>query len=224
MTSDSERDITAPAALPRERVFEELVRTHRGPLLSYATRLTGGDRGRAEDVVQETFLRAWHHLERLTTRPGSVHGWLRRVAHNLAVDGHRSRQARPTELELTADHADIAMPSDTSEAVVLSVVMAEALRQVWPVHRSALVEVYLRDRTSEQAAARLGVPVGTVKSRVHYGRRALRQVADQLGLGPAHTAARPTSAHPSARAAARSASTGHHSRRTCGGRRGTPTS
>lgn len=102
MTSDSEHE----TATGQHEVFDELVRAHGAALLAYATRLTGGDRGRAEDVVQETFLRAWNHLERLTTQPGSVHGWLRRVAHNLAVDGHRARQARPTELELTADHAD----------------------------------------------------------------------------------------------------------------------
>jgi RNA polymerase sigma-70 factor (ECF subfamily) len=173
-----------------EERFNRIVSDHRAALLSYARRLTGGDHGRAEDVLQEAFLRAWHNLERLTPERGSVGGWLRRVVHNLVVDGHRTRQSRPTELELAPEHDDLVAQQDHSEAVLLSTMMEDALRLVLPVQRATLVEVYLNDRTSAQAAAELGVPVGTVKSRVFYGLRTLRQDAGQT-LGTAYRPGRP---------------------------------
>ncbi|WP_261559788.1 sigma-70 family RNA polymerase sigma factor [Frankia tisae] len=170
------------AGRPPEDPFDDLVRMHRSALLAYTTRLTGGDRGRAEDIVQETFLRAWHHLDRLTPEHGSVHGWLRRVAHNLVVDGHRTRQARPPELALAAEHAEVAAQPDHAESVLLSATVQAALGRIWPQHRAAVVEVYLRDRTCAQAAAALGIPEGTVKSRVHYALRTLRREAESSGL------------------------------------------
>ena len=77
--------------------LRDLMATYQQPLLRYARRLTG-DAWRAEDVVQEAFLRAWTHLDRLTADRGSVLGWLRRVVHNLVMDGYRMKNARPTEV------------------------------------------------------------------------------------------------------------------------------
>jgi len=65
---------------------------HGGALLRYALHLTGGDRQRAEDLVQETIVRAWRHPEALADRPARP--WLFAVARNLAVDSYRARQAR----------------------------------------------------------------------------------------------------------------------------------
>src|SRR3954470_22374110 len=75
-----------------------LYEQHAGPLLSYALRLTGGDRGRSEDIVQETLLRAWRHPQALDPQRGPVRSWLFTVARNVAVDAHRARRARPTEV------------------------------------------------------------------------------------------------------------------------------
>jgi RNA polymerase sigma-70 factor (ECF subfamily) len=167
---------------PDEQRLTQIVQDHRTALLSYTIRLTGGDRGWAEDVLQETFLRAWRNLDRLTPDRGSVHGWLRRVAHNLVVDGYRMRRARPMETELTPEQGDIAPLPDHSETVLLSAVMSAALGRIWHPYRSTLVEIYLHDRTTTQAAAALGVPVGTVKSRAHHALRALRREAARIGL------------------------------------------
>jgi RNA polymerase sigma-70 factor (ECF subfamily) len=104
--------------------------------------------------------------------------------HNLVVDGHRTRQSRPTELELMPEYDDLVAQQDESEAVVLATMMEQVLRLVLPAQRDALVEVYLNDRTTAQAAAALGIPVGTVKSRVFYGLRTLRQDAGHV-LGTA---------------------------------------
>ena len=155
-----------------ERRLIEIVRTHRAALLAYTLRLVDGDAGRAEDVVQETFVRAWRQIDRLTPEQGSVNGWLRRVAYNIAVDGHRMRRVRPDEVELV--HPDVAAHDDHVDEILMSVTMAEVLDRIWPEHRAVLVEVYLNDRTAAQAAAVLGIPVGTVKSRLHYALQTLR--------------------------------------------------
>jgi RNA polymerase sigma-70 factor (ECF subfamily) len=175
---------TSPTAStsPDEERFTQIVRDHRTALLPYTIRLTGGDRGWAEDVLQETFLRAWRNLDRLTPDRGSVHGWLRQVAHNLVIDGYRMRRARPIEEELTPEQGDIATLPDHSEIVLLSTVMSAALDRIRHPYRSTLVEIYLHDRTITQAAAALGVPVGTVKSRVHHALRALHREATRIGL------------------------------------------
>ena len=157
-------------------VIDDVVQAHEDALLAYATRLTGGDHHAAEDVVQETWLRAWRHIGKLTEDRGSVRGWLMRVAHNVAIDQHRTRSARPTEVELPEQEAPeapvVPAPSDAVEA---RVVVRSALGALSTVYRSTLVEVYLADRTATSAASVLGVPVGTVKSRVHNAIRVMRK-------------------------------------------------
>jgi RNA polymerase sigma-70 factor (ECF subfamily) len=158
-----------------EQRFVKIVRTHRASLLAYSSQLVAGDVTRAEDVVQETFARAWRRIDRLTAEQGSVHGWLRRVAYNVAMDGHRKRQVRPAEVELDpADHTDVTFCDDYAEQVLTSMTVRQMLGSIWPEHRAVLVEVYLNDRTSAQTAAVLGIPVGTVKSRLHYALATLR--------------------------------------------------
>ena len=155
-----------------ERLIE-LVTTYRAGLLAYTRHLVGADTTRAEDVVQETFARAWDRIDRLTADQGSVIGWLRRVAYNIAIDGHRMRQVRPAEVELT--DTDIASLDDHSEHVVLSMTVEQLLENVWPEYRVVLVELYLNDRSTAEAAAVLGIPVGTVKSRSFNALRRLRK-------------------------------------------------
>ncbi len=155
--------------------IESVVCAHGAALHSYATRLTGGDRFAAEDVVQETWVRAWRNLDRLTENHGSVRGWLMRVAHNIAVDQHRGRRARPTEVELPQqDLEHTAVLSPVNDEVETRVVVTAILDGLSPVHRDTLVEVYYADRTAASAAEVLGVPAGTVKSRLHNALRMLR--------------------------------------------------
>jgi RNA polymerase sigma-70 factor (ECF subfamily) len=158
-----------------EQRFIGIVSTHRAPLLNYTLRLVNGDAGRAEDVVQETFVRAWRRIERLTPDQGSVNAWLRRVAYNVAIDGHRMRRVRPDEVELAPEDAALREDVDHADGVLMEIAVAQLLESVWPEHRDVLVEVYLHDRTATQAAAVLGIPVGTVKSRLHYALRMLRE-------------------------------------------------
>jgi RNA polymerase sigma-70 factor (ECF subfamily) len=163
-----------------EERFNQLVQAYRPGLLIYCAKLTGGDRERAEDIVQETFIRAWRRIDQMHEGQGSVVGWLRRVAHNVAIDTHRMRQIRPPEVEL--EHPDVAVQAEETDAVLLRVLVERVLSSAWPEHRAVLTEVYLHDQTSTQAAERLGIPVGTVKSRIHYALRALRANAETVAL------------------------------------------
>src|SRR5437868_10498820 len=84
---------------PDEELMRALYREHAGPLLAYVLRLVAGDRHRAEDVVQETLLRAWRNTEQLNRATGSLRPWLVTVARRIVIDGHRSRRSRPREVD-----------------------------------------------------------------------------------------------------------------------------
>ncbi|GAB2836602.1 hypothetical protein GCM10027176_46150 [Actinoallomurus bryophytorum] len=167
----SPADAACSAGSDPSRLVTSLYIQHRSALLAYVTKMLS-DPYQAEDVVQETMVRAWRNADRLTPERGSIAAWLKRVAHNVAVDKLRARRARPPET-LVADTPTRMLP-DHSDDVVESMFVRRALERLAPAHRAALVEVYFADRTAAQAAKALGIPVGTVKSRVHHALRNLR--------------------------------------------------
>ncbi len=146
-------------------------------LLTYVTRLLS-DPHQAEDVVQETMLRAWRNADRLTPERGSVSGWLTRVAHNIAVDKIRARKARPAEVEETA--AEPRAMDDHASSVVEALFVSGVLDRLSPAHRETIREVYFADHTAAQAAEVLGLPVGTVKSRIYHALPRLRACLEQM--------------------------------------------
>src|SRR3954470_6065380 len=157
-----------------------LYEQHAGPLLSYALRLTAGDRGRSEDIVQETLLRAWRHPQALDPERGPVRSWLFTVARNVAVDAHRARKSRPNEV---GDEALAVVPAvDEIEQALDSWLIADAMSALSPDHRAVIVETYYRGRSVAEAAAVLGIPPGTVKSRTFYALRALRLSLQERGV------------------------------------------
>ncbi|WP_447003318.1 sigma-70 family RNA polymerase sigma factor [Saccharothrix isguenensis] len=171
-----EREAAADEALIRS-LYEE----HGRALLAYATRLTG-DRVAAEDVVQETLVRAWRHPDALVNGRGSVRGWLVTVTRNIVTDRIRAKAARPREVPETP--ATPPVQRDHADSVVDSMVVLQALDRLSSDHRDVLMEIYFRGRSVTEAAAALGVPPGTVKSRSHYALRALREtfVGQQVAL------------------------------------------
>lgn len=184
-----------PRQAPRHGLAEQgnsashedtLVRTlyeeHAGPLLMFVLRLTGGDRQRAEDIVQETLLRAWRNAHRLGAQgQQSLRPWLVTVARRIAIDDHRSASARPTE---TYDRELESFPStsDDTDRVLQSMTVSDALRELSQSHREILIETYFRGRTVPEAADKLNLPLGTAKSRVYYALRALRTALQQRGV------------------------------------------
>ena len=166
-----------------DAVLTELYRQYRGPLLSFVLRLTAGDRQQAEDVVQETMVRAWRQAGRLDLTEPSLMPWLATVARRIVIDEDRRKRARPPEVggDL-ADKPPVA--DDETENLLRKVLVTEALQALSAAHRGVLNETILRDRTVNEAADVLGIPVGTVKSRVYYALKALRVVLAERGVSP----------------------------------------
>ncbi len=164
-----------------EEFARALYAEHAAALLGYVMRLTG-DRHQAEDVVQETLLRAWRHPEALSGERGSPGAWLRTVARHLVVDAARARRARPHEVG-DAPLAAVTVDDGTDRAV-LAWEVTEALQTLSEPHRAVLLETYVRGHSVAGAARALGIPSGTVKSRTHYALRALRLALEERGVTP----------------------------------------
>jgi RNA polymerase sigma-70 factor (ECF subfamily) len=164
-----------------QRCDSELLRAlhdeHAHALLSYVTGLTR-DRATAQDVVQETMLRAWRNAAVLDQTGGSGRGWLFMVARRIVIDQWRAASRRPEVL--TADVPEQAV-KDTAPHTVDRQLVQAALRTLSTEHRQALFECYFRGASIAEAAESLGVPPGTVKSRTYYALRALRQAIDGMG-------------------------------------------
>jgi len=153
---------------------------HAGPLYAFCLRWTG-DAQRAEDVVQEVFLRAWRNLSRVELGDRPVRPWLLAVARNLLTDLHRAQRRRPQSVDDSA-LAEVSGPDELDRAVE-SWQIAEALHRLSPEHREVLVYAHWMGRSVAETAQLLGVPPGTVKSRTYYALRALRLALDEAGGG-----------------------------------------
>jgi RNA polymerase sigma-70 factor (ECF subfamily) len=151
---------------------------HARALWGFVVGLLDGDRNKAQDVVQETFLRAWRTPTVLDQSEGSARGWLFTVAKRIVIDEWRAAGRRP-EL-VTADVPEQTTTDGTQQIVDRQLVLS-AMRTLSPEHRAVLVECYFRGATVAQAAAALGVPPGTVKSRTHYALHALRTAIEEMG-------------------------------------------
>ncbi|HZC73418.1 MAG TPA: sigma-70 family RNA polymerase sigma factor [Jatrophihabitans sp.] len=151
---------------------------HGVALWSYVVGLTNGDRAQAQDVVQETMLRAWRNPQVLAQTSGSARGWLFTVAKRIVIDDWRT--ARTRRERVTEKLPEQGVPDDTEHVVDRHLVVA-ALRTLSAEHRAVLLECYFRGSSVAEAAAALGIPPGTVKSRTHYALRALRLAVEELG-------------------------------------------
>jgi len=166
-----------------EALIRMLYQEHGNALLAYATRLTG-DQWVAEDIVQETLLRAWRHAGVLNEQVGSIRGWLFTVTRNIVTDRARSKAIRPTEVAAVYEGVEQVSVADHTQRVVDSLVAIDVLEQLSEEHRAVVIELYVRGRSGPETAEVLGIPVGTVKSRAH---RALSAMRDLIGTVPATT-------------------------------------
>jgi RNA polymerase sigma-70 factor (ECF subfamily) len=165
----------ADAFLTQETGLREAYAAHAGELYGFALRSLD-DRELAEEAVQDTFLRAWRAGVRFDRVLGSLRTWLFAILRNVVFDLGRARAARPTVAAELPEQGH-----EPFEDVLLNWQVEEALRRIGEQHRCVLVETYLRGRPYAQVAAELGVPEGTIKSRVYYGLKALRNALEEMG-------------------------------------------
>ncbi len=158
-----------------------LVREHRRAVMAAALRATG-DPALAEEIVQETFLRAWRNPQAFRGPDSSPRGWLLTVARHVLSDRWRQR-ARRRAAEAAASEGGGFDESAFDRALEAQVVRA-AMARLSPDHREVLLQCVWGQRTVAEAARALGIPAGTVKSRTYYALRSLRLILDEMGYEP----------------------------------------
>jgi RNA polymerase sigma-70 factor (ECF subfamily) len=170
---------TAP--VPPETADEDGLRgaflAHGGELLGFARRSVR-DQGRAEDVVQETFMRAWRSRRRFDPSLGSLRAWLFAIERRVLID-HAAKSAPMPEDRLHA----IATPfeEDWVDEALLGWQVAEAVERLDEAHRMVVVELYVNGRTSREVSELFAIPEGTVRSRAFYALRSLRVILEDVG-------------------------------------------
>jgi RNA polymerase sigma-70 factor (ECF subfamily) len=167
---------------PREGLLRSLYAEHGAALLSFAKRLTYPDNQWAEDVVQETLLRAWRTSVDVDDSKPPVRSWLFTVARRVVIDGHRSRAARPKEVGDGDGILEFMAGADQIDDVLSSLAVADAVASLSQAHREVLHEIYFRGSKVNEAAETLGLLPGTVKSRAHYALRALKLALEERGI------------------------------------------
>lgn len=175
-------------AAEEENLVAQLAAGERGePLVAlydrYATRLYGlgmrllGDPGMAEEMVQDTFVRLWRSAPRFDAAQGTVRTFVFMIARRVAVDLRRRPSSRPLSTDTDAtgsiDRSGLAA-DDELERLVVGLEIRDALDSLSDKHRETLELHYDTDLTQPQISERLGIPLGTVKTRTHHGLRALR--------------------------------------------------
>ena len=159
--------------------FEDLIREMEPSLLYYATKLLS-DESRALDVLQDIWLTAYRGIKRLRD-PQALRPWLYRIAHGLVVDRIRYDSSRERAERVWAQSPDASDDSfDGEDAAVVH----RALDEIDAKHREVLVLHFLNNLSVAEIAVVVSCPEGTVKSRIHYAKRALKEVLKRGGYGP----------------------------------------
>jgi RNA polymerase sigma-70 factor, ECF subfamily len=171
----------ASASDAESALMKALYDEHAGALWRYALRLTR-DASRAEDVVQETLLRAWQHPEVVGDTERSARAWLFTVARNMIIDEQRSPRIRKFGGSLEESSAPEPSAPDQVDSALDRMLIADAMAQMSPEHRAVVERSYYRGWTTAQTAADLDIAEGTVKSRLHYAVRALRLNLQEMGV------------------------------------------
>lgn len=172
MTADRHDDqrLVARAQAGDLDAFEALVRAHTREVYVHAVRFFG-DEHAAEDVVQEVFIKVYRSLKSFDGT-AAFSTWLYRVTRNTCLDAVRSGKRRPVPVD-PVDASLEAAPGDLADAVAVSEALESGMRALAPEDRDALQAVTLFGLSYAEASKALGVPAGTVKSRVFRARRAL---------------------------------------------------
>jgi RNA polymerase sigma-70 factor (ECF subfamily) len=164
-----------------EAGFRRIWATYVGEMRVFAVRRLA-DAGRAEDAVQDTFLRAWRSASRFDSARGTPRAWLFAILRNVLVDHARANASRPRMVNAAAE----VVSADDHDLRIAALVVGDALQRLSAEHRDVIVESYYGGRTAAEVAVRVGVPVGTVRSRLFYGLKALGRALDEIGFNAEH--------------------------------------
>lgn len=169
-------DIPGTGADAIKRLWDE----HATALWRYAWRLTG-DPAHAEDVMQETLLRAWQHPQVLDNGQ-SPRAWLFTVARNMVIDDRRSARFRNEVMSLDGSGPPEPASPDELGGALNRALIGDAMAQLSADHRAVVGRSYYLGWTTAQIAADLEIAEGTVKSRLHYALRGLREALLEMGV------------------------------------------
>jgi RNA polymerase sigma-70 factor, ECF subfamily len=161
--------------------LRELYRRYAGELFGFACGALG-DRGLAEEVVQDVFARAWTHASDYDARRASVRTWLYAIARNRIVDARRRASVRPAlgDAGEPEEHGDT---DSRLEDALLRWQLGTAVAKLSPEHREVIRLAHFGGLTLREIAERKGIPLGTVKSRASYALRSLRLILDEMEVG-----------------------------------------
>jgi RNA polymerase sigma-70 factor, ECF subfamily len=169
--------------------ISQLWRINGASLMRFALKLTLGNQHRAEDIVQETLVRAWRHPEIVDGHADTIRPWLFTVARNVAIDLWRMQSRRDDIIEDRP--VDRANPVHDIDQAMTAMDVRAALAELTPEHRQVVVEVYYLGRSVAEIAQLLGIPEGTVKSRTYYALRQLKRLLSPAAEQPADPAPAP---------------------------------
>ena len=175
----TDAELVAALRAGDDETYRRIVREWNSSLVRVA-QIFVPTRSLAEEAVQETFVRAWQAAERFDDALGSLRTWLFAIIRNVVIDLSRARAVRPMLSAEGRSNEPIVLDDDV-ERVLVAWQVEEALQKLSGEHRDALVEVHYKSRPYHDVAQELGVPVGTVKSRVYYALKAMRLALEELG-------------------------------------------
>jgi RNA polymerase sigma-70 factor (ECF subfamily) len=158
----------------RSESMNELWRIHNLVLRRFALKLTLGNHYRADEVIQETLVRAWRHPEVVDGHEHTIRPWLFTVARNVATDLWRTQSRHDDIIETRPQDRPNAV--DGIEQAMTAMDVRAALAQLTPEHRKVITEIYYLGRSAAEVAKLLNIPEGTVKSRSYYGLRQLKRL------------------------------------------------
>ena len=191
-TNLPDADVVALAQRGREDAFRELVRRYERPVFSLIFRMVR-DSATAEDLAQDTFIKVLNHIDKY--RPEfKLSSWLFKIANNVAIDHLRRRQVETvsvsgsphaaSEAEVEATSFEIASSAETAldeiEARELGSAIERAIGRLRPEYRACILLRHVEDRSYEEIAATLDLPLGTVKTYIHRARIELRDLLEHL--------------------------------------------
>jgi RNA polymerase sigma-70 factor, ECF subfamily len=187
-TALSDHDLVARAQQGSEKAYRELLGRYQRPVFSLIYRMVR-DREQAEDLAQETFVRVFNHIDRYDPAY-KFSSWIFKIATNLTIDWMRRKEVATVSIdgsryattpdEIEASTITVASKDETPEELLeareLGSEIEQAIGRLRPEYRTAILLRHIEDRPYEEIALVMSLPLGTVKTYIHRGRKELQEM------------------------------------------------